>query len=826
MTGSDYDGLHCDFCHRMYDPFAQDTYDGVREGSDWAGYWDEAPGGISQSEAGTTLLEDIAQIQGIQLFDITDYTGTTYTGGNFFGADNRPKYSTYTENASGQYFVSTGSAKRASFADAAARHKMLYSRYHKSKYFCATCHDVSNPALANLGLSGLPDQSDIANGEQNLITEQYSASQYFHVERTFSEFMLSAYGQQGGAATNADFQQQGAPNITWAAKCQDCHMRDVTGKACNKNGVPSRPGESAEHPDSGQPLHDLTGGNSWISHILASLDPNGPVYDPVNLALLDQGPSVLTLDLSQGMSPKQNGAALKDGSDRAKQQLQLAATIKDLAYNSGNGDISFKIQNNTGHKLISGFPEGRRMFVNIKAYDTGGNLIYEVNPYAYTIDSSDGDGDPTNDPGGTLKGLPLSYSPNSPALGPNEAHVDELVYEVHPSSSLTGEEQTFHFVLATGRSKDIRIPPKGFDIANAIDRHCEPWYHNQQRLDYFTSAEYTGGYDDVSLNIASGADTVEVTVYYQGTSREYIAFLRDEINGDGPKTLQPKAPDYLDPYIIQTDPFFAQMKAWGNVIWDLWFHNHGLDGSGVEVDGILPFVLTQASPQVAGCAAPTPTLISATAADKEVALVWSDESADPAVAGYSVYYDQAGKAQWITDIASSGTTSFIDTGLTNGQEYCYKLTSQYIDCESAYSNILCATPEPPGQMVTIGVNAMETGRYVTTGKGKNKTTTFELTATFTAGDGVVVQAYVVDEQGNPVENATVGIQITGPETANITSDLSDANGLAVATWQTESPNKKGQGGTTTGSYSADVSNVTADNYVWDGVSTSTSFTIQ
>jgi cytochrome c553 len=539
MTGTDYDGLHCDFCHRMYDPFAQDTHDGTREGSDWAGYWDEALGGISQAEADTTLLEDIAQIQGIQLFDVSPYTG-----GNFFGADNRPKYSTYTENASGQFFISTDSAKRASFADAAARHQMLYSRYHKSKYFCATCHDVSNPALANLDLSGLTDQSP--DGEKNLITEQYSASQYFHVERTFSEFMLSAYGQDGGAATNADFQQQGAPEITWVAKCQDCHMRDVTGKA--------------------------TGGNSWISQILASLDPTGPVYDQTNVDLLDQGPSVLTLDLNAGETPKENGAALKAGSDRAKQQLLLAATIKDTSgvrdtvdYDPSTGAISFRIQNNTAHKLISGFPEGRRMFVNIQAYSVG-NLIYEVNPYDYTV--------------GTLKGLDPAYSPDSPALGPNEVYEDRLVYEVHPSSSLTGEEQTFHFVLATDRAKDIRIPPRGFDAANAAGRHCEAVWHGAKDTgsspdDYFTPAEYAGGYDEETLTIAAGADYVLVTLYYQGTSREYIAFLRDEINGSYPPG-EGTLPDSA--YIIQTDPFFAQLKAWGNVIWDLWFHNHGLDG--------------------------------------------------------------------------------------------------------------------------------------------------------------------------------------------------------------------------------------------------------
>jgi len=569
MGGSDFDGLHCDFCHTMYDPFFETTYNGIREGSDWAGYWDEAgntgpgSGTLSQIEATNTYVEDRTLSANIKLF----------SGGDFYTKFNVPQYPTYTESASGQYFISTNSQKRASFADAGAKHQMLYSRYHKSKYFCATCHDVSNPALANLGLSGLPDES----GGVDLITEQYSPSRYFHVERTFSEFMLSAYSQPGGAATNAEFQQLSG-GIDWVAKCQDCHMRDVTGYGCNKSNIPLRPDESAEHPNSGVPIHDMTGGNAWISHILASLDPSGPVYDPCNVQILDKGPAVLTLDLSAGQTPKVNGAALKAGSDRAKDQLHLAATIKNLAYNAYTGDLSFRIQNNTPHKLISGFPEGRRMFVNIKA-SASGQLIYEANPYDFTV--------------GTLKGLP--HSPNSPDLACNEAYIDELVYEVHPSSALTGENETFHFVLATSRYKDNRIPPKGFDISKAAVRLCEPVWHGASDPNYFTGAEYAGGYDEVNLQIPPRADYVLVTLYYQGTSREYIEFLRDEINGTANTLASPTPSGEPNAYIIQDDPFFGQLKEWGNAIWDLWYHNHGLDGSGVSVEGIVPFEMTKAT---------------------------------------------------------------------------------------------------------------------------------------------------------------------------------------------------------------------------------------
>jgi hypothetical protein len=555
MTGTDFDGVQCDFCHTSWDPFFETTYNGTREGSDWLGYWDEtnASDTPSQPAADATYAEDATLAQSILQFN----------GTNFFN-NNVPLSVTYTENGSGQYFVSLNSDNRASFADAVAGHQMLYSRYHKSKYFCGTCHDVSNPVLANLG----------ADPTQPLPTEQNSANSYFHVERTFSEFMLSAYGQQGGAATNPELQAQGAPNITHAAKCQDCHMRDVVGDACNVQYDLVRPNESVEHPQSGQPLHDFTGGNAWVSWVLASAISGSTNYDSFNDQQLNQGSAALTLDLAQGEGI--DPVALLEGVERAKQQLLLAATIKNLSYNPATCLLSFQVQNNSGHKLISGFPEGRRMFVNIKAY-AGGSLIYEVNPY-----------DPA---AGTLKGLSYPYRglglPDPQSLDAHEAYVDELVYEMHPSSSLTGESKTFHFALADGRYKDNRIPPKGFCIAEASTRLSVPVWHGAEDTNYFSPAEYAGGYDEVSLTIPTGTDTVRVNLYYQTTSREYIEFLRDEINGTA-STLTGTGAGGDPPYIVQTDSFFSKLAKWGDTIWNLWTHN-------MNVDGAAPFLMSQAT---------------------------------------------------------------------------------------------------------------------------------------------------------------------------------------------------------------------------------------
>ncbi len=586
MTAADFDGVQCDFCHTMYDPFFETTYAGTREGNDWLNYWDEtnASDTPSQPAADATYAEDSIQAQAITLFN----------SASFYGTDNLPFSPDYTENAGGQYFVSGGGEKRASFADAAARHQMFYSRYHKSKYFCSTCHDVSNPALANLG----------ADPAQPLPSEANSAYSYYHVERTFSEFRLSDYGQQDGAPGIGPY----APDVfdtsypnNYIAKCQDCHLRDVVGQGCDKQGVPIRPTESVEHPNSGQPLHDMTGGNAWVSYVLASAIQGSPNYDSVNDSLLNQGPGVLTLDLTQGEGI--DPAALLAGVDRAKQQLQLAASIENIAYNAFNGALSFRIQNQTAHKLISGFPEGRRMFVNIKAH-SGGNVIYEVNPYDNTA--------------GTLKGLDPDYSPNSPPLGANEVYVDELVYEMHPSSTLTGEDETFHFALATGRYKDNRIPPKGFRVNDAATRLSEPVWHGVPATDYFTTEEYSGGYDAVSLTdygvSIPGADYLEVNLYYQTTSREYIEFLRDEVNGtaDTLPDPDPGTPEN-EAYIIQTDPFFINLKAWGDTIWQLWEHN-------MNVPCAAPFLMAQATMSV-----PSLTNIIVNASGN-VEITWSSEA--------------------------------------------------------------------------------------------------------------------------------------------------------------------------------------------------------
>lgn len=326
------------------------------------------------------------------------------------------------------------------------------------------------------------------------------------------------------------------------------------------------------------------------------------------------------------------------------------------------------------------------MFVNIKAFGSSGSLVHEINPY--------------DDAAGTLKGMPAS-----PVLGANEAFVGELVYEVHSKSSLTGEDHSFHFVLADGSSKDNRIPPKGFDKLGAAARFAEPVDAATGLPDpgFFSDAEYAGGYDEQQISIAPGAAYVSITLYYQGTSREYIEFLRDEINGSGATLSSPTPSGEAEAYVVQTDPFFSQLKAWGTTIWDLWYHNHGLDGSGLAVPGIVPFAMATAtvgSPPAPACDTPAaPADLVANAGKRRIDLTWNAVAPAPS-GGYRVFYDLAGKAQFL---GATVTTSYTDSGLKPDTEFCYAVRAwndcdadgvfaDTVDRESDSSTVSCATP--------------------------------------------------------------------------------------------------------------------------------------
>jgi hypothetical protein len=271
---------------------------------------------------------------------------------------------------SGMLSLWGGSEKLGPYGDAEARHQFMQSNFHRGD-ICGSCHDVSNPAVGDLApgngaqpgnalaegtFNGIPNLLDLNQNAATKAAFNNPPYAYGIVERTFSEYKSGLIDDtlvtdfptlpadlrvSGGAlafAYNAAMQaggtyEDGSPRYF---NCQGCHMRPDTGEGCNKAGVPTR---------SDLPKHDQSGGNYWMWPLIQYQDQQG------------------TLRLGGGLTQTQI-EAMDAGRQRAEQQLQMAANLEVV----GN---SVKITNLTGHKLISGYPEGRRMWLNVRWYCAG-----------------------------------------------------------------------------------------------------------------------------------------------------------------------------------------------------------------------------------------------------------------------------------------------------------------------------------------------------------------------------------------------------------------------------------------------------------------------
>jgi hypothetical protein len=393
MLESDETGVACDLCHRLVDPF----YD-----------------------PGVNPLEDQAILAGL--------------------ADPPADF------GNGMFVVDPTGARRGPFTNANTGHPVLVSPFHREAALCGTCHDVSNPAFQKDG------QGNYVPNALNQPAGSFSAHVLMPIERTYSEWFYSAYNTPQGV-----YAPQFGGNKQYVSTCQDCHMRDVTGKGCNLAEAPVR---------TDLPLHDMTGGSTWLPGLLPILYPNIP--------------------------NEVNPAALQAGIARARYMLQNAATLSTQQ----QGDtLAVTVTNETGHKLPTGYPEGRRMWLNLRFYDATQTLIAESGAY-------------------------------DPLTGVLSHDAEAKIYEAKPGldetvAPLVGVDPgpSFHFVLNNKIFKDNRIPPRGFANLAYADFGGTP-----------VEATYADGqyWDETPYAIPPGAASVAITLYYQSTSKEYVEFLRDE----------------------------------------------------------------------------------------------------------------------------------------------------------------------------------------------------------------------------------------------------------------------------------------------------------
>jgi hypothetical protein len=441
------------------------------------------------------------------------------------------------------------------FGDAVPKHQWHQSLFHRDVDFCGSCHDVSNPVVGDLAPNngaqqplapGTFDGQLDRPGNPRVIEDKAAFNnppyKYGVVERTFSEYkagllsqtLVSNYGNlpadlQAGAiriahdaATGAGSGGNYADGTLRYFSCQTCHMRATNALGCNKPGVPTR---------SDQPMHDLTGGNYWMPLAIQYLDAQNKLRLGSNLSSAEI-------------------AGLNAGIARAKSNLENAASLSV----SGN---TLRVVNLTGHKLISGYPEGRRMWINIKWYDDQDNLIREDGEYGTLALAYDIDGTPGNDSVETL--LDLS-DPNTKVYESHGAITQDWAAKLISVSAAYGSvpvaydrvtgavtatvqdiadmpnpddfHETFHFVLNNRVVKDNRIPPYGMAYDEAVKRSILPVPANQYGNP--GPADTYDYYDDFVMNPPAGATRADIALMYQPTSWEYIQFLASANNGANP----------------------------------------------------------------------------------------------------------------------------------------------------------------------------------------------------------------------------------------------------------------------------------------------------
>jgi hypothetical protein len=530
IDGTDDEGVMCHFCHQLVDPDQEVNIPSPPEGS----YVEEQHG------------------------DFVAYDETT--GEGYYGG--------------AEYVLNSGGTRMGPYADHVAKHDAFGNEYFRDARFCGTCHDVSNPAVGDLAhncgtmldpegaTSGVPGSPVAGKAAMNNPPERYGV-----VERTFSEWSTSAFEDlavEDFATLPADLQTPGGSlhrayqsslwgncssttdtycntdtdcpggetcitisvnyqdGATRKFTCQTCHMAASIGKGASNAKLG---GADLIRPD--LPRHDQTGGSYWIQDAIKWQD--------------DQG----TLVFGGGI-----GTAHRDemthAQGRAENHLRSAG---GLSATQDGHLLKVRVTNLTAHKLISGYPEGRRVFLNIKWLDGGAALIEEngaYGPLGNLVTDNDGDAfdvesildfDSTKiyeaKPGMTRQWaqqlLSLGYPPSLVLewnrLDNTSGHTLGELADWPTSEGL----HTFHFALNNIMIHDNRIPPYGMERHESLERSILPvpasQYGNpadEEDYDYW---------DEVPFPVPVGAVSAEVRLYYQSTSWEYIQFLWKQNDG-------------------------------------------------------------------------------------------------------------------------------------------------------------------------------------------------------------------------------------------------------------------------------------------------------
>lgn len=274
----------------------------------------------------------------------------------------------------------------------------------------------------------------------------------YYEQRTYEEWKDSAFPARGQS-------------------CTSCHLKKVTGYAARQARF--------EYMDLAQ--HMIIGGNDFVPRALAMFDP-----------FVD-----LTLEIPYMM-------AAVEASLRSAAKLEVTTATTSRAIEAVGGDtvpFGVRLTNLTGHKLPSGYPEGRRVYLEIEL--SLGNTK------------------------STISGA------WDPATGKLISDPQLRTYETEHGRVENGVGQRIRHLLEMNQIiSDTRIPPEGF---NPSAPDMAP-----SGRDYGLTAPYKN-YDEVTYQVPipdvarTTTGTITVRAHYMITDGNVVEFL---VENAGPTSVE------------------------------------------------------------------------------------------------------------------------------------------------------------------------------------------------------------------------------------------------------------------------------------------------
>jgi hypothetical protein len=394
-------------------------------------------------------------------------------------------------------------------------HGWVQSPLHASSDICGTCHDVSTP------------DTDAGPLKTLILENGTTTTRPFPIERTYTEWKRSLFADlifRDGLQAPA-----GAPVLTEGQQCQGCHMpdsQDPLAQACVINPEGSRTGNL--------PMHNFVGANTWIPAIIKSLYGSASGFNR---------PADFDRTIAWARAMLQSSA-----------QLSTTVTAFNAPTPGSPGSVTVRVRttNLSGHKLPTGYAEGRRMWLNVKVFNPSNVVLAQSGAY----DSATGvlTEDAQVKIYEALQGI---WDATPPGVCRTES----------------GGQKMFHFVLNNCVAKDNRIPPLGFRPKAAGDSNGD-----EVRPVNYSYAETAPGsgelvnYDDTTYTFALPAGTVlpvrvVAELQHQISSKDYIEFLKNQAEAapavPGENTLCAGAPDR--PFTVG-----PQSQSRGQFMFSLW----------------------------------------------------------------------------------------------------------------------------------------------------------------------------------------------------------------------------------------------------------------